>query len=446
MKNKKENKKISIMGKEVSKKLVIIGVMPWILIVCIIICILVVNCLKSDTYKITKKIYNYLEAYYDNIEIVEKDKDSKYNYSYIETVSIYETKDGKEVGKDDIPIVTVSKYNSNIEAQSKINFLKSDTQLMHKTFDNTSVELTKEYKEEFFTQEKNLLFTRGKYLFSIDSKIKNASNIEKIIDEFIKKYDVSDEKTVDKKSVDNYWNDILKEREKELTKSFDDFVLKVNTGILEYVDKLNGCIGNDCDDTLKEISPYEKYLELSDAVGKVKAKYNEIIKSKDEIANSISGSIESVKSSLDENEYNSIKTRISELKDSYYDKYKNVWNTGLETVEEGVYKKSCGIYDYKEILRNPDNYKGNKAYFFGKVTQKINDKEYRVGVDCSKSKYSTTYYCDNVIYVNYSGNVNLIEDDIIELWGTLDGTKTYTSVLWSSVTIPNFNAKYVNLK
>ena len=55
---------------------------------------------------------------------------------------------------------------------------------------------------------------------------------------------------------------------------------------------------------------------------------------------------------------------------------------------------------------------------------------------------------DDPIYVNYTysdGESKFLEDDIIIVYGTLEGSKTYTTVLGSTVTIPQFNAKYIKL-
>lgn len=60
--------------------------------------------------------------------------------------------------------------------------------------------------------------------------------------------------------------------------------------------------------------------------------------------------------------------------------------------------------------------------------------------------YLDEYYCPDTIYVIYNGDKSFIEDDIVKMWGTMDGTKTYTTVLGSSTTIPKFNAKYIELQ
>ena len=39
--------------------------------------------------------------------------------------------------------------------------------------------------------------------------------------------------------------------------------------------------------------------------------------------------------------------------------------------------------------------------------------------------------------------MKILEDDVITLWGTLDGTETYETIFGASVTIPRFEALYI---
>lgn len=116
-----------------------------------------------------------------------------------------------------------------------------------------------------------------------------------------------------------------------------------------------------------------------------------------------------------------------------------------ETINK--YKNSCDTLKYKDVLRTPENYINKQAYWFGEVNQVIGNGVYKVSVNCEKNRYADNgYICSDDIYVIYSGSLNLIEDDLIKMWGTMNGTETYITVLGASKTIPKFNAKYVELK
>lgn len=123
---------------------------------------------------------------------------------------------------------------------------------------------------------------------------------------------------------------------------------------------------------------------------------------------------------------------------------------GLKALSESDYKKSCVTYKYKDVLRNPNNYSGKRAYWFGKVLQVLSKTSYtatyRIGVSCTKYRYIGGYSCPDAIYVTYYGDKNFIEDDMVKMYGTMEGAQTYTTVMGASVTIPKFSAPYIDLQ
>lgn len=138
-----------------------------------------------------------------------------------------------------------------------------------------------------------------------------------------------------------------------------------------------------------------------------------------------------------------------ESKMSFYDSKGNRQNTTLDILKQNEikeYKNSCSKLNYKDVLRNPEHFEGKDAYWFGEVVQVVGTGDYRVNVNCTKYHYISGYSCPDTIYVTYSGDTRLIEDDMIKIYGKMDGTKTYTTVLGASVTVPRVNAKYIDLK
>ena len=405
-----------------------------------IICFVISENSIDSTYKIARNIVGKLESNYENITLVEEEKDKEFKYSYSYSTLIYIDSIGKQ--EDNEYAIAVTKYNSNIEAKKKKEFYNSLNKLVHNKYDNTILE---EYDDFASLFTDNLIIIKGKYLFSINSKMKHKDKIKQYIDGIMKKYDTSDEKAIAEKELDSYWKVKLDDYSKQFDKTYDEVLKDTKKNVLKYVDKLDGCTGDKCDEILNEVLSLEKYKVLSDEITSVKNKYDEIIKGKEDIVNSINSSISNVKNSLNQDEFDSIKKRIEELKDSYYDKYKENWNYELSSVEESVYKNSCSKYSYKDLLRNPSDYQDKKTYFFGKILQKVNNTQYRVGVDCSQYNYISGYHCDNTIYVTYYGDTSLIEDDMVNMWGTMDGNQSYTSVMGASVTIPKLNAKYISI-
>ena len=115
------------------------------------------------------------------------------------------------------------------------------------------------------------------------------------------------------------------------------------------------------------------------------------------------------------------------------------------------YIKSCKKYTYKEIARNPSEYEGKRAKFTGEVIQVqkssfLGITAYTLRVDVTKGSYGI--YTDTVYVTYYASEdeAHILEDDIITMYGELKGEKTYETIFGASVTIPEFEAKYINIK
>lgn len=107
------------------------------------------------------------------------------------------------------------------------------------------------------------------------------------------------------------------------------------------------------------------------------------------------------------------------------------------------YISSAKTYDYGELERNPDKYKGEVAEFKGKVIQvseSFFSTIYRVNVNYVDEDWQDTIY---VSYKREDDEERVLEDDIVTIYGDLDGVETYTSVLAGRVTIPSVKAKYI---
>lgn len=112
-----------------------------------------------------------------------------------------------------------------------------------------------------------------------------------------------------------------------------------------------------------------------------------------------------------------------------------------------AYCDSCKAYTYKEIARNPNSVKGEKAKFTGEVIQVMEDGSsvvLRVNIT-AKGRYY-----DDTIYVKYTRKADdedrILEDDIVNIYGTLAGLETYTSITNQSVTLPKVYAEYIDIR
>lgn len=114
------------------------------------------------------------------------------------------------------------------------------------------------------------------------------------------------------------------------------------------------------------------------------------------------------------------------------------------------YKETCKKIPFKDLARNPDKHEGKKVKFTGEVIQVIestwgNSVEYRIAV----SKESWGYSADDVVYVTYTPSENesrILEDDIVTFYGEFKGLYSYNSTLGGKITIPQVEAKVIDLK
>lgn len=110
------------------------------------------------------------------------------------------------------------------------------------------------------------------------------------------------------------------------------------------------------------------------------------------------------------------------------------------------YIKKCGTYTYKDIARNPGAYKGEYAKFSGKVIQVMQQDYFGLLAYVLRVNVNGTY--SDTLYVTYFASEDdprILDGDRITMYGKLDGEKTYETVRGDSVTIPQFNAEYIDI-
>lgn len=110
------------------------------------------------------------------------------------------------------------------------------------------------------------------------------------------------------------------------------------------------------------------------------------------------------------------------------------------------YKKRCVTYDYRTVARDPHVYEGELARFTGKVVQVMESGRsviLLVNVTKDNSSYRDTVY---VTYTRKSDQESrVLVDDIVTMYGTLAGLKSYETILGSTATIPALVAEYIDV-
>ena len=116
-------------------------------------------------------------------------------------------------------------------------------------------------------------------------------------------------------------------------------------------------------------------------------------------------------------------------------------NTSYQISEE-EYKSSCKTYAYKDMARNPDNYKGENITLKGEVIQVLESgKKIEMRVNMNND-YDQTFY---VLYTLKSNEGRILENDIVKIYGNFEGLMSYKSVLGAEITLPLIDAKYIEI-
>jgi len=101
-----------------------------------------------------------------------------------------------------------------------------------------------------------------------------------------------------------------------------------------------------------------------------------------------------------------------------------------------VKTSAMNTLSYSALARNTESYVRAIVHYKGKVIQVIESGSRIVlRVNVTQSEYGW----DDTVWVNYSGP-RVLEDDIIEVWGRVEGRRTYETVLGANVTIPELTA------
>lgn len=117
-------------------------------------------------------------------------------------------------------------------------------------------------------------------------------------------------------------------------------------------------------------------------------------------------------------------------------------------ISEEKYKAACGEYAYKDVLRNPENYIGEKI----KITAKIsnvheagltNPTKYYFAYTESKYGWSGDRYA--IYDKRAEQDPKLLSDDIITVWGEIADPEQAVSLILASEELFVIDMKYVEL-
>ena len=125
-----------------------------------------------------------------------------------------------------------------------------------------------------------------------------------------------------------------------------------------------------------------------------------------------------------------------------------------EVVYEGLFEKGipnkiqlmeqCQEVTAEDIARRPEYFKGRMIIIHGKVSQVVDHDEARVDYLVGTGpKYNETFY---VGYERPKGDVRILNNDIITVWGLCRGLYTYQNQFYSNVTKPGIWGYYIEIE
>lgn len=113
----------------------------------------------------------------------------------------------------------------------------------------------------------------------------------------------------------------------------------------------------------------------------------------------------------------------------------------IKQINEQEFKKDCDTYEYRVLNKDALTLKGEKIEQKGRVLQIIEDS-YTASIRLAVAQTSRGWSSSDIVYVVYYGSTTIYEDDIITVYGTIDGFHTYTSVAGHQITLPKIIAHY----
>ena len=101
--------------------------------------------------------------------------------------------------------------------------------------------------------------------------------------------------------------------------------------------------------------------------------------------------------------------------------------------------------EYDELARNTEQHKNTRVHLIGKVIQVV-DTPPILRIDVAKTTPSNSFPNSKIIWVTRKDSTGrVLENDTVEVWGTVKGPKTYKSVLRQQITIPEVESKYLKI-
>jgi len=123
--------------------------------------------------------------------------------------------------------------------------------------------------------------------------------------------------------------------------------------------------------------------------------------------------------------------------------------TPTDTADLDAQKATAVSVPYDDLFRNNEDHLGKKVRYVGEVVQVqenpctlCEEPSYTLRIAVTEGRNG---FWDDPIWVDYTGTERFLEDDIVTVWGVVEGLQKYTAVLGNQVTIPQIAAIDIQL-
>lgn len=110
--------------------------------------------------------------------------------------------------------------------------------------------------------------------------------------------------------------------------------------------------------------------------------------------------------------------------------------------EEAERQKYERTIDFAHLNKNADKYAGEPYKFYGQIVQIMESGNYTT-IRMSVTQTSYGWSPSDIIYVEYDGTTDFVEDDVITVYGTVFGSHSYTSQAGYNISLPAVIAKQI---
>lgn len=199
-------------------------------------------------------------------------------------------------------------------------------------------------------------------------------------------------------------------------------------------------------DTKSELYKVKEEKEaLLDENKELKAQNIEVMSENDELKNGASKQLADIKNAYEKGEWQTVIDLTAKLHEKYNgsaedNEAQKLAQTSQSKIDEAKAAKAAeeakgyetGI-TYDQLARTPDDFKGKKVKFYGKVVQVIE------GDDSIQIRLAVNDDYDAIVLGEYRKSIvtsRVLEDDHITIYGSSVGTISYKSTLGGTITIP----------